>query len=201
MLDTFPSPYMSFNELAIWIPQTKLMPPRLRGDIVPRPQLVQSLQHAATNHSLTLVAAPAGYGKTTLLVASAQSPAHMPMVWLSLNEQDDDPMLFLAGLVAAIQRRYPGCGQRAQALLAQPALSAQQVAGVLINDLLSALDTPTMLVLDDLHLLRDPAIYAMLTYLVEHIPPLLRLVIATRHDPPLALARWRARGMLAELRR
>ncbi|NTU80123.1 MAG: hypothetical protein HGA45_12075, partial [Chloroflexales bacterium] len=191
---------MRFNELASWIPQTKLTPPRLRGDLVPRPQLLQSLQQAVTSYALTLIAAPAGYGKTTLLVAYAQSSALMPVAWFALDEQDDDPSLFLTGLVAAMRRHYPACGQRAQATLAQPALSAQRVAGALINDLLTTIDRPTILVLDDLHLVRDPAIYALLTYLVEHIPPLLRLVIATRHDPPLAMARWRARGMLAELR-
>jgi LuxR family maltose regulon positive regulatory protein len=210
---------------SIWLAQTKLRPPLLRADVVARPRLLAQLHAALAACPVTLLAAPAGYGKTTLLAEwlrhiadfrfqiadlarlNLQSTIYnlqsVRVAWLTLDEQDNDPAQFLAALVAAVRQAAPECGATAQALLAglaNPGAEVRRVVGALINDILAALPDPCILALDDLHLLDDPAIYRALEYLLDHLPPQLRLVIATRHDPPLALSRLRARGQLAELR-
>ncbi|MCB9078016.1 MAG: hypothetical protein H6631_10525 [Anaerolineaceae bacterium] len=197
-----------------WVAQTKLQPPRLRPDLIPRPRLRQTLIEAVRAHPLTLVSAPAGYGKTTLLAegglalanepaAFSAAPQKFQLAWLSLDAEDNDPIGFLSALIAALQRLNPMCGTATQTLLtglAQPAVEIRRVMGVLINDILAALPRPFVLILDDLHTLTDPAVYQGLDYLLERLPPPMRVVIGARHDPPLALARLRARGELAELR-
>ena len=188
---------------ASWLAQTKLAPPPLRADTIARPRLHEALRRAVSGHRLTLVSAPAGYGKTTLLAALAQVCPDFALAWLALDADDNDPARFLAALVGALRRRYPSCGATTQALLTglpNPGAEARRVVGVLINDVLATVDDPCALVLDDLHVVTEPAVYVALDYLLEHLPPQLRLVIATRHDPPLALARLRARRQVAELR-
>jgi LuxR family maltose regulon positive regulatory protein len=192
-----------------WLVQTKLRPPLPRSDVIPRPRLLAALRDGLISRRLTLLSAPTGYGKTTLL---AEWIHHHPaqIAWLRLDEGDNDPALFLAYLVAALQRLHPACGATAQTLLTSlPGLSvdrqgadvqAQRIVGVLINDVLETLPDPFALILDDLHLVTEPAVYLALDYLLEHLPPQMHLAVATRHDPPLALARLRARGQLAELR-
>ncbi|GAB4449021.1 MAG: hypothetical protein Fur0044_44600 [Anaerolineae bacterium] len=203
---------------ATWLVQTKLYPPRLRDDIVLRPRLLTALQQALDRHALTLISAPPGYGKTTLLAALCQQKADgenlfqpsafslqpFSAAWLSLDEDDNDPDHFFAALVAAVQRLCPGCGQQAEALLAgssrlPAAETLRRAMGSLSNELL-AWGQPMALMLDDFHLITDPAIHQALDYFVEHLPPTVRLVIAARYAPPLALARLRARGYLAEFR-
>lgn len=183
--------------------RTKLAPPRLRDDTVARPRLVAALRSAVTGHRLTLVSAPAGYGKTTLLASLPAACPELPVAWLSLDATDDDPAWFLAGIVAAVREIVPAFGATTSALLASlsdPAAEVRRLAGVLVNDLVAAGDAPLALVLDDLHAVHAPAIHLALDYLLERLPPAVHLVIATRHDPPIGLARLRARRELAELR-
>jgi LuxR family maltose regulon positive regulatory protein len=122
------------------------------------------------------------------------------MAWLTLDEEDNDPALFLAYLIAALQRLNPACGTIAQTILSNPGIGMRQVIGVLINDVLETLPDPFVLILDDLHLITEPAVFVALDYLLERLPPQMHLAVGTRHDPPLTLARLRARGQVAELR-
>ncbi|MFQ5611231.1 MAG: LuxR C-terminal-related transcriptional regulator [Anaerolineae bacterium] len=206
--------------LQSWLPGTKFHPPLLREDVIPRSRLLDALHDAVLSHPLTLVSTPAGFGKTTLLaeygywilgtgapipniqypISDIQNPR---VAWLSLDVGDNDPVRFLTAFIFALQHLNPLCGATAQTLLAGPAnpgAEAWRVISVLINDVLETLADPFALVLDDLHRINEPAIFAALDYLLEHMPPQMRLVAGTRVDPPLALARLRARGQVAELR-
>jgi LuxR family maltose regulon positive regulatory protein len=177
---------------------TKLRMPRPPPHLVPRSHLTEQLQRAM-ERPLTLIAAPAGFGKTTLLSAwLAQAP--LPVAWVSLDGGDDDPTRFWAYTLTALDRIFPGCGAAALALLQtlqSPPLQTMLTA--LINQL-TALSQALVLVWDDYHLINAPAIHTSVTFLVDHLPPCLHLVLATRADPPLPLARLRARGHLTELR-
>jgi LuxR family maltose regulon positive regulatory protein len=183
--------------------ETKFYPPRLREDVIPRRNLLDDLHSRLASHALTLLSAPAGYGKTTLLAALPVTHPDLSLTWLSLDEEDSDPARFLTALIAAVQRLDSNCGATAQSLLtghAQTGFEVRRVTSVLINDVLETLPNPFALILDDLHRISEPSIYVALDYLLEHRPPQLHLVVATRVDPPLALARLRARGEVAELR-
>jgi LuxR family transcriptional regulator, maltose regulon positive regulatory protein len=201
-----------------WLVLTKLAPPELRPDLIPRPRLFNTLQQALATCPLTLVSAPAGSGKTTLLadwlkqivdcrlqiadldqpnlqstIYNLQSPR---VAWLSLDENDNDPARFFGGISAALRR----CGLPD---LPPPDGGAPEQLRLwltrLINALMAAGGAPCALILDDLHWISDPAIFALLDQLIERIPPQLRLIVATRHDPPLSLARLRVRRQIAEL--
>src|SRR5438270_3716802 len=180
---------------------TKLHPPLLRANLVRRPHLAERLTQGVMG-PLTLVSAPAGFGKTTLL-AQWLAESGMPVAWLSLEPGDNEPVRFLSYLIAALQTLDPHLGAVALALLQlpQPAI-AETVLTLLTNDVGSYGHDrgDFVLVLDDYHVLDAKAIDQALTYLVEHLPPLMHLVIATREDPPLPLARLRAGGHLTEVR-
>lgn len=186
-----------------WLTATKLHPPHLRKDIIQREQLLAELYDAVISHPLTLISSPAGYGKTTLLAAFIETyPEHF-IAWLSLDEEDNDLTRFLFAILATIQHTIPTCGTRAQVLLnslPDPGAEFRRIIGVLINDFLDTRPDSFILILDDMHLLTESSIYVALDYLLEHMPPKIHLVISSRYDPPLALARLRARGQLAELR-
>jgi LuxR family maltose regulon positive regulatory protein len=185
-----------------WLAQTKLQRPRLREDIIPRQRLLTLLHKAVASHRLTLISAPAGYGKTTLATSLAHTHADLSFTWLSLDEEDNNPTVFLVALVAAMQRLHPACGRTIQSLLgnqATPNLDAKRAMSIIINDILETLPDPFALILDDLHHITDPTIMQALDFLLERLPGQMRLVATTRVDPPLALARLRARGQLAEL--
>ena len=178
---------------------TKLYVPRLRAQLVSRvrfhEQLTQGMEGA-----LTLVSAPAGFGKTTVL-AQWLAQSGTPVAWLSLEPTDNDPVRFLSYLIAALQRLDPWIGTTALALLQtlQPP-SPETVLAVLTNDLARREGGDFALVLDDYHVIEDVLIHRALASLVEHLPPHLHLIIVTRADPPLPLARLRAHGQLTELR-
>src|SRR5438270_2296999 len=180
---------------------TKLHPPLLRANLVRRPHLAERLTQGVMG-PLTLVSAPAGFGKTTLL-AQWLAESGMPVAWLSLEPGDNEPVRFLSYLIAALQTLDPHLGAVALALLQlpQPAI-AETVLTLLTNDVGSYGHDrgDFVLVLDDYHVLDAKAIDQALTYLVEHLPPLMHLVIATREDPPLPLARLRTGGHLSEVR-
>ncbi|MHB1134871.1 MAG: LuxR C-terminal-related transcriptional regulator [Chloroflexota bacterium] len=176
---------------------TKLFVPRLRQGLVARARLGQRLG-AALERPLTLVSAPAGYGKTTL-VAEWLGGAGLPVAWLTLDEGDNEPGRFLSYLVAALQSIAPDLGRATADLLTLAELPPlATLLAPLVNDLASA--DPFVLVLDDYHALRAPPVHEVVELLVEHQPPSLHLVLLTRRDPPLPLARLRARGQLAEVR-
>jgi LuxR family transcriptional regulator, maltose regulon positive regulatory protein len=179
---------------------TKLSVPSARPSLVPRPRLSERLEEGMGG-KLTLVSAPAGFGKSTLLSAwISDLSGGRPVAWLSLDAADNDPARFWRYFVTAIDQLKPGSGETALALLSSPqAPSMEAVLTTLLNDL-ADLPTNAVLVLDDYHLIESQAIHEALTFLIEHLPPRLHLAIATRADPPLPLPRLRARGELNELR-
>lgn len=152
---------------------------------------------------LALVSAPAGFGKTALLAAWTaaldQVPGGPHAAWLSIDEGDNDPVTFWTYFTGALQQRQPGIGAPALAWLGQPGADLTQAAALLINEL-AASPRPWVVVLDDYHLVRSPGIHRALAYFIEHAPPHLHTVLATRADPPLPLALLRGRGRLLEIR-
>ncbi len=183
--------------------ETKFYPPLLREDVIPRRRLLDDLRSRLVTHPFTLLSAPAGYGKTTLLAALPVAYPDLPLAWLSLDEEDNDPVRFLTALIVALQHLDPTCGEIARSLLTSRVhrvADVRRVVSVLINDVLETLSQPFALILDDLHLINQPSVYVALDYQLEHRPSQMHLVAATRVDPPLALARLRARAELAELR-
>jgi len=182
-------------DAAIPLLETKLHAPRRRG-VVARPRLRDRLDRR-DQRALTLVSAAAGFGKTTLVADwVADGPA---TAWLSIDRRDNDPALFWTYVVAAIQTTMPEAGVTARALLEAPQPSIDAVVATLLNDL-HAVAHGLVLVLDDYHVIDSPEIHESLAFLLEHLPSHVHLVIASRADPPLPLARLRARGELLELR-
>jgi LuxR family maltose regulon positive regulatory protein len=180
--------------------ETKLFVPQPRGDAVARPRLTELLDRGRAAR-LTLVSAPAGFGKTTLLSRwlSASAGEGHRVAWLSLDESDSQPARFWTYLVTAVQRAVPEVGDSALALLATAQPPLDGVLATLINEL-SNTRTELDVVLDDYHLVDNPGLQPSVTYLVEHLPPQVHLVISSRSDPPLPLARLRVRGELVEIR-
>ena len=176
---------------------TKLHPPRLRRGTISRPRLTQRAQGELP--ALILVSAPAGFGKTTLLAdLVAQRNPSRQAAWLSLDRGDNDPAVFWQYVIAAVQSAAPDVGAAAvDQLRGGNALAS--VAPLLLNDI-ARLDVDFLLILDDYHVIESPDVHEAITYLLEHAPPQLHLVLAARADPPLPLARLRARGELLELR-
>ena len=178
---------------------TKLFVPRPRPDLIPRPRLLARLDAGLEAGRCSLLSAPAGAGKTSLLAAWF-AQLDRPVSWLTLDERDQDVGQVLRYLVAALQAIAPACGRGALALLDAPRSPPPEVIVTdLVNDL-AALPTPGLLVLDDYHLVRAPAVHTAVAFLLDHLPPTVHLVIATREDPPLPLPRLRARNQLAEVR-
>src|SRR3954451_6817958 len=179
---------------------TKLHVPRRRRGLVARPRLNERLSRG-DEAALTLVSAPAGFGKTTVLTEwLAAAPGETPSVaWLSLDARDNDPALFWSYLVAALQTVVPDVGAGALALLQSPQSADEAVLATLVNDL-AAVPGDVVLVLDDYHVISSLEIQDGMTFLLEHLPQHVHLVIAGRADPPLPLARLRGRGELVELR-
>ena len=176
---------------------TKLYLPPPRPQVVRRPRLIERL-NAGVHRKLTLISAPAGFGKTTL-VSAWVAGCERPTAWLSLDADDSEPARFLRYLVTALQTVAPTVGHGVLRVLqdAQPPTEALLTA--LLNEI-TTLPDPCLLVLDDYHLIDGAAVDQALTFLLEHLPPQLHLMIATREDPPLPLPRLRARGQLTELR-
>jgi len=156
----------------------------------------------AITRKLTLVSAPAGFGKSTLLaewLAAAPAGAR-PAAWVSLDESDNDPARFWAYVVTAMRKIRPEIGESALSLLRSPQPPPiESILTTLINDI-TTIDDVVSLVLDDLHVIEVQPVHAALAFLLDHLPPRMHLVVATRSDPPLPLTRLRARGELIELR-
>lgn len=184
---------------------TKFHVPAPRRHAVTRPRLIDPLLSASSaDRKLSLICAPAGFGKTTLLsqwvwhVRAAEPEVRV--TWLSLDAGDNDPARFLTHLVAAMDGVDAGIGSRAKALLnATQATAAEPVLVALINDLAQA-GTSVIVVLDDYHAVEARPVHDAVTFLLDHSPPQLHLAIASRSDPPLPLSRFRARDQMTELR-
>ncbi|HEX6553888.1 MAG TPA: LuxR C-terminal-related transcriptional regulator [Ktedonobacteraceae bacterium] len=180
---------------------TKISMPPARLSMVTRPRLTQQM-NAATRGALTLIVAPAGWGKTTLLGAwhTEASRGAWPLAWVSLDASDNDSTRFWTYVIAALNTVHPGVGETPMALLYSSSLPPIEVVLTSLLNALTQLQAETVLVLDDYHLIDAQPIHDALTYLVEHLPPNMHLVIASRSEPLLPLARLRARGALTELR-
>lgn len=177
---------------------TKLYIPPPRARRVLRPRLLGYL-NTSLDRKLSLVSAPAGFGKTTL-VSDWVAACERPVAWLSLDEGDGDPTRFLIYLVAALQTVASEVGEGVLGALQSPRPPPiEGVLTALLNDT-TAVSHAFSLVLDDYHLVDSKAVNHALAFLLEHLPPQLHLVITTREDPALPLARLRARGQLVELR-
>jgi LuxR family maltose regulon positive regulatory protein len=179
---------------------TKLHVPRPQPGFVPRPRLVQALSQGLARGRV-LICAPAGFGKTSLLADWARSDGR-PVAWLGLDAGDNDPSRFWRYVVAALDRAQPGIAERLGPLLGPPApRSFEGLVTALINELAAEPGRDeVLLVLDDYHLVDAGPVHESVAFLLENLPPGLLLVVSGRTDPPLPLARLRARGQLAELR-
>jgi len=177
---------------------TKLYIPPPRPKVVLRPRLIEQLNEGL-HRKLTLISAPAGFGKTTLL-SEWVSGCERPVAWLSLDEGDNDPTRFLTYLVAALQTIAANLGKGVSGVLQSPqSPPTESILTGLLNEIATVTDN-FVLVLDDYHVIDSKLIDNALTFLIEHLPPQMRLVIATREDPDLPLARLRAGDQLTELR-
>ena len=189
---------MTVEKTDFQLVRTKLNRPRVASDLVPRPRLSERLGQRLWR-PLTLVSAPAGYGKTTLVSAWLET-WDGPNAWLSLDEHDSDLTAFLNYFVAAIQTMFPQACQVSAGLLRAASLPPVPViAGTLMNEL-ADIDQPYVLVLDDYHAIRERSVRELLTELLRHPPEGMRLVLNTRRDPLLPLARMRAQGLVTEIR-
>src|SRR5215213_3556394 len=180
---------------------TKLRPSQARPKLVARPRLIESLAREP-GRRLTLLSAPAGFGKTTLLNEWAKSRADGDsyVAWLSLDERDNDPTRFLSYLIAALRRTgEEGFGEGVLAALSSPEPPwMEAVLGTLINEL-ADLPGEVDIILDDYHVIDSESVHRIVSFLLEHLPGSTHLVISSRIDPPLPLARLRARGQMTEL--
>jgi ATP/maltotriose-dependent transcriptional regulator MalT len=214
--------------LTIPLLETKLSGPRVRPHIVARARLVERL-NAGLHHALMLIAAPAGFGKTTALAEWIAQHAYR-VAWVCLDAGDNDPTRFWTYVIAALQRLHPNIGATALALLQSPQPPNESFLTLLLNEIATCLGEPWpsahpsagqppsaavpaarlgtggagaagfALILDDYQVIRTPAIHAGMTFLLDNLPAPMHVIIASRADPILPLARWRARGQLTELR-
>jgi LuxR family transcriptional regulator, maltose regulon positive regulatory protein len=178
---------------------TKLRPPALRAGLIPRAGLL-SLLRTGLRGKLCLVDAPAGFGKTTLLAQWCAAAGGSRVAWVSLDEGDNDPTRFWTDVVAALRTVEPSMGTPVLEALRGPSADLYRaVLPELLNEL-TAVGGPLALVLDDYHVVTNATCHQALTFFLDHLPAGIHVVVSTRADPPLPLARMRARGELDELR-
>ena len=177
---------------------TKLNVPPARAKLITRPRLIERLQEGL-RYNLILVSAPAGFGKTTLLSEWARQNHRQSTAWLSLDNGDNDPVRFWDYFIAALKKLHPSCGESILPMLhsSQPP-PAEPLLTELINDL-AVISSENILVLDDYHLIESQQINDGITYLLEHMPAQMHLVLATRVDPPFPMARFRGKGTMFEI--
>lgn len=195
--------------MTIPILATKLFIPPPPADFIQRPMLLEKLE-SGSRRKVTLVSAPAGYGKTTTIAAwlkpsapsQSSSANHQPIAWLALDENDNELTRFLAYFLAALQQSgaMPAQLEQLQQLAQSPERPATEPLLTELINLLAEIPERVVCVLDDYHLIENQAIHDALTFLIENLPPQLHLVFTTREDPPLPFFRWRARGAVNELR-
>ncbi|NEQ54258.1 MAG: helix-turn-helix transcriptional regulator [Leptolyngbya sp. SIO3F4] len=177
--------------------ETKLYLPKWTADRVSRPRLLNSIH---PERKLTLVSAPAGFGKTTLLAEWVEAIPANKVAWVSLDQSDNDPAVFWSYLITALQKVQPHLSDRSLSLLqsSQPS-PIESVLMTLLNEL-SAVGENITLILDDYHRIETQTIHSGIGFLLNHLPPQMHLIISSRTDPPLSLARLRSHGELTELR-
>lgn len=186
-----------------WVLQTRLRPPRLRPDVVERPRLISHVSEMLTEYPVTLVSAPAGSGKTTLLAGLPACCPQWPIAWLSIEADDNDPGHFLQSLTASLRRLCPEIGLAVQSFggnRESAEAEFRHAMRMLVHEVAEGIEEPFAFILDDLHLITAPTVLAGLEYMIERLPPNMHLLLSTRHDPPIGLARLRVRHQLAELR-
>ena len=178
--------------------KTKLYIPSARSKRVTRSRLITLLEESV-RRELTLVSAPAGYGKTTLLAEWA-TITEMPIAWVSLDTADNDSIRFFTYFAEAVNSVHPGVADHTLEMLRSSIpLPLTTIVSTLLNDLCE-ISEPFVLVLDDYHVITDQPVHTAITYMMDHLLPVMRLVIATRTDPTLPLSRMRGRQQLAEIR-
>lgn len=188
----------SIQSLSVPFLATKLFIPPPRPNAVARTRLIERLNRGV-HGKLTLISAPAGFGKTTLVSEWIAGNDH-PVAWLSLDERDSELKRFLSYLVAALQTISEKVGEKVLELLQSPQLPPpESILTLLINEL-ATIPRPFTLVLDDYHLVDAKTVDDALTFLLEHQPPQMHLIMTTREDPPLPLSRYRVRSQLTEIR-
>jgi LuxR family maltose regulon positive regulatory protein len=183
---------------------TKFCIPTQRKGIIPRLRLVEQLeaglrQRGGFGRRLTLISAPAGFGKTTLAIDWLQR-SKLPVGWLSLDEPDNDPRRFITYLIAAMKQVNENIGQAASAMIQSPKPPPSELLLTALVNEISCSPQPFALVLDDYHVIHTPSIHQQLTFLLEHQPSNLHLIITTREDPLLPIPRFRAQGQVLEIR-
>ncbi len=177
--------------------ETKLIIPPARPGLVARPRLMEKMQ-SVLNNGLTLISAPAGFGKTTLISEWIRQK-NVPAAWLSLEEAENDSSQFWQYFISALQTLQPKVGETALPLLTSlQTLPIESFITVMINDMMK-IGGDYVMALDDYHLIQSPSVHNGLTFLLEHLPPKMHLVLATRIDPPWPLSRYRGRGSLLEI--
>jgi len=180
--------------------KTKIFIPAQRPDIVARPHLIKKLSQGF-EAQLTLISAPAGFGKTTLVSEFLNNEHRYPAAWLSLDIKDNDVTRFLSHLAASLGTFNNDISASVLSLLQLNQLPAPSIILTsLINELIATLSTPFVLYLDDYHVITSPVVHKALIFLIDHLPPQMHLTIITREDPPLPLARLRAHNQLTEIR-
>jgi LuxR family maltose regulon positive regulatory protein len=180
--------------------ETKLHIPRWPGGLVARPALIERVRNGVLG-MLTVVVAPAGFGKTTLLAEwlAHRGPEEPRVAWLSLDPADNEPTLFWTCIVRALQKVRPDLGHETMVALQAEGTPSVATLTEFLNEI-TKLDEGVVLVVDDYHVIETPGIHTALAFVLDHLPPRLHLVLATRGEPPLPLARMRSRGDLTELR-
>ncbi|MBE2224285.1 MAG: hypothetical protein IAF02_22285 [Anaerolineae bacterium] len=179
--------------------KTKLYPPPVTSDLVSRTALLEQLESRRQQRPFTLISAPAGFGKS-MLTSMWLERCHCPSGWVSLDERDNDLPTFTAYLLAAIKMAFPDISLQSEALLETPTpLPPSMLARSLLNDL-DQIKKPSILVLDDLHVIHDKAIFDFLTEIMGHPPRALHMVLISRQDPPLPVASLRVYRRITEIR-
>jgi len=184
--------------VSVGIVETKLSPPRLHRDHVDRPRLIERLE-AGSDRALLLLRAPAGSGKSTILSEWLETTS-LPNAWVSLDERDSDPGVFIGYILAAMRGMFPDANLTTRTLIQALTLPPLEVLAASLGDDLARMPEDFLLVLDDYHLISHPDVHGLLERVLRHTPARMHLAVATRDDPPWPLARLRARGEVTELR-
>ncbi len=181
---------------------TKLFVPTLRKGFVSRPRLISMLDKAVEeNQRLVVLCAPAGYGKTTLLSEWVHQKKDQSCIsWYSIDEDDNDPARFFFYIMVAIGDKNQGDEFHHQEFLLLPHISAFKIMVDNILNQIAQSDTPRILVFDDYHLIHDQEIHSTISYMLDHLPPKIQIVLSMRSEPPLSIAKLAARAQVTEIR-